>query len=150
MSYNSTVLENQTGSSGGGTEFINVTFAAPINEIITITYWFKSTNQSQLTTWDQEWLVSDIIPTNASLTGGLFDGTETADPGTQVLLGMGIIVALIVLGGLLTASLMGASVAGMAGLGVAAFAGFFPLPITIVALIILSTMLVADALGGGR
>lgn len=77
------------------------------------------------------------------------DDLSTADAGTQVLLGMGIILVLIVLGGLLTATLVGASIAGMVGVGISAYAGLFPLPISIVALVILSTMLLADALGGG-
>ena len=149
LSYNSTVLSNQTGSTGGGTETINVTGLNPLSETMIITYWFKSTNQSQLATWQQTWLISDVIPTNATLTGGLMDDLSTADAGTQVLLGMGIILVLIVLGGLLTATLVGASIAGMVGVGISAYAGLFPLPISIVALVILSTMLLADALGGG-
>ena len=150
LMYNGTVLTNQTASTGGGVETVNVSSLTPWDDVLTITYWFKSTNQSDLTTWDQNWLISDQIPTNATFVGGLFDGIETADPGIKVLLGMGIIMALLVLGGLLTATLVGASIAGMAGLGVAAFAGLFPLPITIVALVILGTMLVADSLGGAR
>lgn len=150
LSYNSTVFANQTSSTGGGVEFINVTSINPINEVITITYWFKSTNQSLLTTWQQTWIVGDLIPSNISFTGGLFNDTETASPGTKVFFGMIIILALMVLGGLLTATLAGASFAGMAGVGVAAFAGFLPLPISIVTIIILAVILLADAMGGAR
>lgn len=148
LQYNSTLLTNQTGSVGGGTETINVTNITNPDAVITITYWFKSTN-STYTEWTKQWRLSDYTNTNTSLAGGLFDSTSDADQGLQVFLAMGLILFLIIGGGLLTSSLIGASLAGMIGTGVSAFAGWLPLPVTIVALVILITMLVSDAIAGG-
>jgi len=146
-----TYFVNTSGIPAGGIETFNFTNIDSINEpILIIDYWFKY-NGHALVEWSTTYLVSDLVPSNVSITNGLFEDLSDLDSTNPIkgIMGAFIIISLVLIFSFsknLTATTLG----GIIGLAINWKFELMPKELLTVAMIVAFILIVADNIGGGR
>ena len=134
---------NISGVPGGGVININITNVnVSVNQTVDVTFWFKSVNHT-FATWNDYFYLVDVVPVDASLTEGLFDSSGMSDSLKAVVAGL-IILALVLIGfGVSKRSSVGALM-GFIGVGLMWSKEFLPRNLSIIAMIVIVVVFVAD------
>jgi len=144
FTYRGVVYEsNISGVPGGGVININITNVnVSVNQMVDVTFWFKSVNHT-FATWNDYFYLVDVVPVDASLTEGLFDSSGMSDSLKAVVAGF-IILAFVLIGfGVSKRSSVGALM-GFIGVGLMWSKEFLPRNLSIIAMIVIVVVFVAD------
>lgn len=132
---------------------LNISGISPVNQSrIVITYFFKHVNHT-LASWDEIYFLHNLTPKSTSLAGGLFNDCQVGDENlipVCTLIGAFIITIFILGVGVPTRSLSAGVFAGFVGLGISYSYGLLNNTLSLVSLIVLIILLIADGIGGNK
>lgn len=145
--YNSTnYSQNITGIPGGGIAYVNITGVdLSFQDTIYVTHYFKRTGYAEVSTVTT-FNFLDYTPSNSSIIGGMFDGTNAPSsvPGRALL---GTFIVLIVVAGTYSVTRMSdvATIAGLATFGILSVptVAMFPLLYGVIVVVVGSVVLIA-------
>lgn len=141
-------FKNITGIPAGGNVMGNITNVDVTDEQkVYITFFFKSVNQT-LISWDENFYLVDVVPTDNTLKTGLLDTTGMTE--TQLAIVGGIILLLLVtLAAGLSKSYLVTGVVSIAVIGLLWSKGFFLRELSIVTMIVIALLTIAKLVKGG-
>ncbi len=155
--FNTSYLGNNfsvltSGVPVGGVEVLSISgIDNSLQNTLLVEFFFRSTLTSEIFFWNSTIFLSDIVPTNITLTNGLFDDLVDL-PTTNPIRGMIpfiIVVFLILFLSSVSGSMTIGAIGGLAGLGLISSFGFLPTQLVLVSMIAITFIIVADVSSGG-